>query len=87
VAGLSFASTHSVLIGVDATGEFPWHLREGEALPSGSVRWRLVAQTDHEEEAVRIMDVVARRCRERSEAARSKVGPHVASLPPAGRMQ
>ncbi len=73
---------YSILIGVDARGEFPWHLRGGEALPSGNVRWRLVAQTDDEGQAVRIMELVGRRCHERCEA-----GPYIASLPPAGGMQ
>ena len=39
-------------------------MREGEALPTGDVRWRLVAETDDEEEATRIMAVAGRRCRE-----------------------
>ena len=55
---------HSILIGVDAIGEFPYHLRDSETLPTEGVRWRLVAQTDDDDEAIWIMDAVARRCRE-----------------------
>jgi hypothetical protein len=56
---------HSILIGTDHLGEFPWHLRDGERLPTDGVRWRLVAQTDDDEEAAQVMDLVSRACRSR----------------------
>ncbi len=61
---LRCAAIYSILIGVDAIGEFPYHLRDGEMLPTERVRWRLVAQTDDDDEATRIMDTVARRIRQ-----------------------
>ena len=61
----------SIFIGSDRVGESAWHLRHDEALPTGDVRWRLVAQTDDEEEAVWMMDVVARRCRSKGAAPTS----------------
>jgi hypothetical protein len=61
---------HRIFVGVDEVGEFPWHLGDGEELPSGDVRWRFVARTDDDAEAARIMGLVSRRCF-RSKAAAS----------------
>jgi len=60
---------HHIFIGIDEVGEFPWHVREGEELPTEGMRWRLVAQTDDDEEAVEIMALVSRRCRSRKGSA------------------
>jgi len=53
---------HKVFIGSDESGEFPWLAHGDEPLPAGKVRWRLVAQTDDEEEAARVMTLVSWRC-------------------------
>ena len=55
---------HLILIGTDLVGEFPWHVRDEEALPTGDVRWRLVGETEDDAEAVRLMGEAGRRCRE-----------------------
>ncbi len=60
---------HSILIARDEVGEFPWHVREGEALPTGGVRWRLVAETDDDEKAAEVMALVSRCCRDRKGSA------------------
>jgi hypothetical protein len=62
---LRYAAMHSILIGTDHLGEFPCHLRDGEKLPTDGVSWRLVVQTDDDEEAAKVMALVAGACRSR----------------------
>ena len=52
----------TVVIGTDETGSFPLLLREEDARPGGAFRWRVVAQTDDEAEAERLMELMVRRC-------------------------
>jgi hypothetical protein len=55
----------TIVIGKDDFGEEPLLLREGDALPGGEMPWRLVAQTDDEEVAAGVMELLV--CRYFSE--------------------
>jgi len=61
--GPSLCDMETIFIGIDKVGEFAYHLRDGEELPAGNVRWRFVAETDDFAEAVGIMALTSRRIR------------------------
>jgi hypothetical protein len=52
----------TILLATDESGPVPLLLREGDALPRAPFRWRLVAETDDEGLAERLMALLARRC-------------------------
>ena len=53
----------SVVVGTDARGSFPFLLRPDDSLPGGEsgIRWRLVAETDDFEQAIRVLEITHRR--------------------------
>ena len=55
-------------VGTDHLGEFIRLVDEDDTLPTGSVRWRLVAQTEDHREAIRLAERPKRQ-RRRNESA------------------
>ena len=51
-----------IVIGSDESGSIPLLLRDEDALSGDALRWRLIARTDDEGIAKRLMEVMARRC-------------------------
>lgn len=51
-----------IVIGSDERGSIPLLLRDEDALPGDALRWRLIARTDDEGIARRLMEMMARRC-------------------------
>jgi len=60
--GTTLAPMLTIVIARGDFGEDPLLLREGDGVPGGETRWRLVAQTDDEEIAAGVMELMVRRC-------------------------
>ena len=52
----------TIVLATDENGPIPVLLREEDPLPPGPFRWRLVAQTDDEGLAERLMVLLTHRC-------------------------
>jgi hypothetical protein len=52
----------TIVVGTNGPAEIPLLLREDEVAPAGAFRFRVVAQTDDQAEANRILDLLNRRC-------------------------